>query len=143
MSITGNKIMLMKNGTVVAAVVTHDVQTEAELLEVASKTHGKWREYIAGRKNWEITAKCLVVSSLLNVEMLQTGQRFTLKSYEREDQTDNIQGRAILEQCRIKAARGALVQGYFKFRGTQSLTAFGIPGDFNFDFNDDFNNYSI
>jgi predicted secreted protein len=119
------------------------VQTEAELLEVACKTQGKWREYIAGRKNWEITAKCLVVSSLLNVEMLQTGQRFTLKSYEREDQTDNIQGRAILEQCRITASRGALVQGYFKFRGTQSLTAFGIPGDFNFDFNDDFNNYSI
>ena len=31
----------MKNGTVVAAVVTHDVQTEAELLEVAGKTQGK------------------------------------------------------------------------------------------------------
>ena len=133
----------MKNGTVVAAVVTHDVQTEAELLEVASNMQGKWREYIPVRKKWEITAKCLVVKSVSNVEMLQTGQRFTLKSYEREDQTDNIQGRAILEQCRITAARGALVQGYFKFRGTQSLTAFGIPGDFNFDFNDDFNNYSI
>ena len=109
MSITGNKIMLMKNGTVVAAVVTHDVQTEAELLEVAGKTQGKWHEYIAGRKNWEITAKCLVVSSLLNVEMLQTGQRFTLKSYKREDQTASNPG-AMSHNCIARGTCARLLQ---------------------------------
>jgi predicted secreted protein len=136
----GNKIMLMKDGVAVAAVVTHDVQTEADQLEVAGSGQGQWREYVAGRKRWEVTANYLVVSSAMILGLLQNGQTFAMKSYQRDSMYNNVHGQAELQQCRIDATKGALVNGYFKFRGTQDLWAQqqGTGGDFNSDFNSDF-----
>lgn len=136
----GKKIMLMKDGIVVAAIISHEVRTEADRLEIAGSTQGQWREFIAGRKTWEVTANYMVVSSDMILGMLQTGQTFELKSYDKSDPTINVHGYAILEQCRIKAERGTLVHGNFKFRGTQDLTAAIPRGDFNNDYNNDFNN---
>ena len=141
MAINGRKIMLMKGGVVVAAVTSHDVKTEADRLEIASATQGQWREFIAGRKSWEITANYLVLSADTIQGIIQIGQTFLLKSYDRANATNYVQGNAVLEQCRIKATRGFIVEGYFKFRGTQGLTAHTSPGDFNNDYNEDFNNY--
>lgn len=138
MAMNGNKIMLMKGGVAVAAVVTHDVQTEADRLEVAGTQQGQWREYVAGRKRWEISANYLVVSSGMILTMIHTGQTFAVKSYDRYNELNNVHGQATLQQCRITATRGKLVTGFFRFIGSEDLWYQMTHGDFNFDFNSDF-----
>jgi hypothetical protein len=129
----------MKNGLDMMAVVTHDVENEADTIEIASATQGQWREHIAGRKSWAITANTLVLSAGMSLGMLQVGQTFAMKSYQRDSMYNNVHGQAELQQCRIDATKGALVKGYFKFRGTQDLFAQNASnGDFNSDFNGDF-----
>ena len=138
MAMNGNKIMLMKGGVAVAAVVTHDIETEADQLEVAGIGQGQWREYVSGRKRWEVTANYLVVSSAMILGLLQNGQTFAMKSYDRDNELNNLHGRATLQQCRITATRGKLVTGFFKFIGNQDLFAQISRGDYNIDFNGDF-----
>lgn len=134
----GNAIILMKDGVAMGAVVSHDVQTTGEQLEVASATQGTYREYIPGRKSWVMTATCLVVSSAIFASMLTTGQTFTMKSCDRDEVSD-VHGRAKLDECKINATRGNVVQGYFRFTGIDYLFARNTgAGDFNNDFNNDF-----
>lgn len=130
----------MTNGTDMMAVVTHDVENEADTIEIASATQGQWREHIGGKKSWMITANTLVLSAGMSLGMLQVGQTFAMKSYDSDSVLRNVHGQAELQQCRIDATKGALVKGYFKFRGTQDLWAQqqGTGGDFNSDFNSDF-----
>ena len=59
MAINGGDILLMKNGLDMMAVVSHDVESEADIIETASATQGQWREYMGGRKSWIITANTL------------------------------------------------------------------------------------
>lgn len=138
MAMNGNKIMLMKGGVAVAAVVTHDIETEADRLEVAGSGQGQWREYVSGRKRWEVTANYLVVSSAMILGLLQNGQTFAMKSYDRDNELNNLHGQATLEQCRITATKGKLVTGFFKFIGNQDLFAQASRGDYNIDFSSDF-----
>jgi hypothetical protein len=134
----GNKIILTKNGVAVGALVSHDVQTECELIEVAGASQGTFREFIPGRKTWVMTATCLVVSSAFFANMLQAGNTFSMKSTDSQQEC-NVHGRARLEEIRITAQRGNLVQGFFRFKGIDYLFARTVSnGDYNNDFNSDF-----
>lgn len=133
----GNKIILLKAGVAVGALVSHEVQTEGDQIEVASNIDGQFREFIAGSKTWVMTASFLVLSTAALANTIQAGQTFTVKSCDRLD-IDNVHGTARLEQCRITATRGEIVQGYFKFKGIDYLFARTTIGDFNNDFNSDF-----
>ena len=139
MAIKGADILLMKNGLDMMAVVSHDVESEADSIETASATQGQWREYVGGSKSWTITANTLVLATGMSLALLQVGQTFAMKSYDADSVLRNVHGQAELQQCRIDAQKGALVKGYFKFRGTQDLWAQNSSnGDFNSDFNGDF-----
>lgn len=134
----GNKIILTKDGVAVGALVSHDVQTEGDTMEVAGATQGDYREFIPGRKTWVMTATCLVISSAIFANLLQAGNTFSLKSTDRQLE-NNVHGRARLEECRITAHRGNLVQGFFRFKGIDYLFARTVMGgDYNNDFNSDF-----
>ena len=138
MAMNGNNIILMKNGVAMGAVVSHDVQTEGDQMEVASNIDGQYREYIRGPKTWAMTATCLVISSAIFASMIQAGQTFSMKSCDRLDRV-NVHGQARLEECRITATHGHLVKGYFKFKGIDYLFArMQGGGDYNNDFNNDF-----
>lgn len=134
----GNKIILTKDGVAVGALVSHDVQTEGELIEVAGASQGDFREFIPDRKTWVMTATCLVISSTIFANMLQAGNTFSLKSTDRQLE-NNVHGLARLEECRVTAQRGNLVQGFFRFKGIDYLFARTVMGgDYNSDFNSDF-----
>ena len=126
------------DGVAVAAVVTHDVNTAATSIEKASTTQGKYREYVPGRKQFTIKAEWLMVSSAVMLGLLQTGQTFSVSSYDRQNERRNLHGVAKLETCNIQMTRGTLVHGQFLLRGSGYLFAQMSQGDFNFDFNDDF-----
>ena len=134
----GNKIILTKDGVAFGALVSHDVQTDGETVEVAGATQGPYREFIPARKTWVMTATCLVISSAIFANLLQAGNTFSLKSTDRQLE-NNVHGRARLEECRITAHRGNLVQGFFRFKGIDYLFARTVMGgDYNSDFNSDF-----
>ena len=134
----GNKIILTKDGVAVGALVSHDVQTEGELIEVAGASQGAFREFIPDRKTWVMTATCLVISSAIFANLLQAGNTFSLKSTDRQLE-NNVHGLARLEECRVTAQRGNLVQGFFRFKGIDYLFARTVMGgDYNSDFNSDF-----
>jgi hypothetical protein len=140
MALKGQDILLMTNGTDMMGVVAHDIQAEADTIEIANATQGQWRDFISGKKSWVITANTLVLSAGMSIGLLQVGQTFAMRSYDRDSTYNNVHGQAELQQCRIDATKGALVKGYFKFLGTQDLWAqqVGTGGDFNNDFNADF-----
>ena len=120
------------------ALVSHDVQTEGDTMEVAGATQGDYREFIPGRKTWVMTATCLVISSAIFANLLQAGNTFSLKSTDRQLE-NNVHGLARLEESRITAQRGNLVQGFFRFKGIDYLFARTVMGgDYNSDFNSDF-----
>lgn len=134
----GNNIILTKDGVAFGALVSHDVQTEGELIEVAGASQGTFREFIPDRKTWVMTATCLVVSSAIFANLLQAGNTFSLKSTDRQLE-NNVHGLARLEESRITAQRGNLVQGFFRFKGIDYLFARTVMGgDYNSDFNSDF-----
>ena len=134
----GNKIILTKDGVAFGALVSHDVQTNGDTMEVAGATQGDWREFIPDRKTWVMTATCLVISSAIFANLLQAGNTFSLKSTDRQLE-NNVHGLARLEECRITAHRGNLVQGFFRFKGIDYLFARTVMGgDYNSDFNSDF-----
>ena len=134
----GNKIILTKDGVAFGALVSHDVQTEGELMEVAGASQGTFREFIPDRKTWVMTANCLVISSAIFANLLQAGNTFSLKSTDRQLE-NNVHGIARLEESRITAQRGNLVQGFFRFKGIDNLFARTVMGgDYNSDFNSDF-----
>lgn len=134
----GNRFILSMGGVVVAAVVAHNVETNAGSIEIAGKTQGQWREYIAGHQQWSINAEWLMLSSDRMSSLLQNGQTFTISSYDRLNQRTNVHGTAKLERCHIRMERGTLVRGQFLLRGNGYLFAQMSHGDFNFDFNNDF-----
>ena len=134
----GNRFILSMGGVVVAALVAHNVDTQAGSIEIAGKTQGQWREYIAGHRQWSINADWLMLSSDRMSSLLQNGQTFDISSYDRINNRNNVHGTARLESCHIRMEQGAIVRGQFLLRGNGYLFAQGSQGDFNFDFNSDF-----
>lgn len=125
-------------GVVVAAVVAHNVETNASSIEIAGKAQGQWREHIMGRCQWSINADWLMLSSDRMSNLLQNGQTFTISSYDRINNRNNVHGTAKMERCQVRMTVGSIVKGQFTLRGDGYLFAQMSHGDFNFDFNNDF-----
>jgi predicted secreted protein len=132
MAQNGNNIIVYSGGTAIAGTRSSEVQSGSELIEVSSPTQGAWRQYIAGRKEWNVTVGFLVLSdSALAIsnktgiqDLLQVGNTFTLKIKERTAaDSDGVTGTAILKTCKITMTRGNLVQGSFQFTGNGELSA--------------------
>ena len=75
MAINGNNILIgTMNGstfTALAAVKSHDANNSADTLEKASATQQDYKEFIPGRKEWNINVNYLVLNdSNSNVEDL-------------------------------------------------------------------------
>lgn len=140
MALNGNILILKKNGELVAAVKSNDIDTASGLVEVASATQGQWREYIGGRKTWAMSATWLLLSSAAMASTLQVGQVFSAELVDRRIQNRTVYGNAHLEVCKIQATNGNLVTGVFQLKGTAWLRPTYEYGDFNNDFNNDFYN---
>ena len=49
-AINGNNILVYRNGSVIAAARTHEIQTSSEVIEISSSTDSIWKHNVAGRK---------------------------------------------------------------------------------------------
>ena len=135
MALNGNIIIVQLNGNTIAGTKTTEIQVDSELIEIASATQGAYREFIAGRKQWQVTVNYLLMYATYQqmftypnasmTDALLVGNSYTLKFKNRAnyyDQPITLKGTAILRTCKITAQRSNLIQGTFTFVGNGALT---------------------
>ncbi len=115
-------VILNQNGVAVAStcIRSHDIQVQADLIEVASATQQSWREYIAGRKGWSLTVNYLVLAAGRLSDLLLMGQVFDV-TVKDVGNTTSLTGTAIMATAKQTATVGNLCQGTFQLQGTGAL----------------------
>ena len=135
MALNGNIILVQLDGHTIAGTKTTEIQVDSELIEIASATQGNYREYLTGRKQWQVTVNYLLIYATYQqmftypnasmTDALLVGNSYTLKFKNRAnhyDQPITLKGTAILRTCKITATRGNLIQGTFTFVGNGALS---------------------
>lgn len=122
MAINGNNILIYINGAAVAGTKSNEVQSNRELIEIASPTSGEWREFITGRKDWGFTVSWLVSSHSDIQQLLLNAGVVTVRIVGR-GQSLGLTGRAIVQSCKMTFTRGNLAQGSLQLKGNGPLTA--------------------
>ena len=135
MALNGNIILVQVDGHTIAGTKTTEIQVDSELIEIASATQGAYREYLTGRKQWQVTVNYLLMYATYqqmftypNASMTDAflvGNSYTLKFKNRANYYDEpitLKGTAILRTCKITATRGNLIQGTFTFVGNGALS---------------------
>ena len=135
MALNGNIILVQLDGHTIAGTKTTEIQVDSELIEIASATQGTFREFIVGRKQWQVTVNYLLMYATYQqmftypnasmTDALLVGNSYTLKFKNRAnyyDQPITLKGTAILRTCKITATRGNLIQGTFTFVGNGALS---------------------
>ena len=131
---TGKDILIFltyNNTTVgITACKSSELTGQSELIEKASSTQQKWREYIAGRNDWGFTASYLVMRAAPSVtnqiggtlaDLLKIGTKFGVTIRDRAN-TYSLSGSAFLQQVKQTYSVGNLIAGSFQFKGTGALT---------------------
>lgn len=65
MVIHGKDLIILANGTPLAASKSCTIDIDVEAIKVSDATDGQWEHNIAGRKSWDVTTNHLVLSSHL------------------------------------------------------------------------------
>jgi predicted secreted protein len=121
MAINGNNVLIYIDGTVVAGTKSNEVQSNRELIEIASPSSGEWREFITGRKDWGFTISWLVSSHTDIQQLLLAAGTVTVRIVGRGE-TLGLTGSAIVQTCRMTFTRGNLAQGSLQLKGNGPLT---------------------
>ena len=121
MAINGNNILIYIDGAAVAGTKSNEVQSNRELIEIASPTSGEWREFITGRKDWGFTISWLVSSHQDIEQLLLNAGTVTVRIIGRGQET-GLTGSAIVQSCKMTFTRGNLAQGSLQLKGSGPLT---------------------
>lgn len=123
MAINGNDIIVLSNGTAIAASRSSEINVSCDTIETASPTQGAWRESLANRKSWSVTVSFLILENAsVNIrDVLKVGSSYTLIVRDRSN-TYSLTGSAICTQCKQTYTRGNIANGSFSFKGTGALT---------------------
>ena len=126
MAINGNQIILRKyvdgEWTPIGWIRSQEPETSADMNEKSSPDQGQWRQFLAGRKEWKMTANWIVGVTSQIYWLLEVGELYQLRCIDRDNSNIYVEGYAYVEQCKITMTRGNIMQGSFVFRGTGALT---------------------
>lgn len=105
-----------------AAVKSCNVKLGCETIEVSSPTTGQFREFIAGRKSWQITLNSLV-TNCTEYTFPKVGQTFLISMNIEGGCAEHhrVSGNAICTEYQVTGTVGNLAQGSFSFQGTGPL----------------------
>lgn len=117
----GRDVMIYRDDVLIAGTRANELQVGCETIEIASETTADWREYVAGRKDWQMSVSTLLSTTADLEDALTIGTVVRLVFRDREG-TGGVQGRAIVEQYKATANVGDIVKGSFQFKGTGALT---------------------
>lgn len=97
------------------------MQTDADMLEKASATQQKWKEFECGRLSWQATVNYLVMTAPQIKDLLYTGQKFDVVIKNVDDDTNTLSGTAWMKSAKQTATVGNICQGVFTLQGTGAL----------------------
>jgi predicted secreted protein len=122
MATNGGMFIVKATGLNIYGAKSDDIEVVCGTNEVVSPTQGSWREFIAGRKEWQVTTNYLVQSNTGNEidKILNVGIQYPVMFI---DSTSGhmLAGQAIMVSAKISAIKGNLVTGSFQFKGTGAL----------------------
>ena len=122
--IHGRNLILKIGNAAIAGAKSCELTVNCDEIEISSPNSSQWRDFVAGRKYWEVTCNHLVVttSSSLPVKSntAMVGSKVTL-SFDSGQTGDTISGQALVRTWKVTATVGNLAQGSFVFRGCGSL----------------------
>ena len=126
MAILGNNIIVQiqsgQNWVAVGAARTDEIQVDGEQIEIASKTSGKWREFLAGRCNWSVQTSYLVTAAANIRDLLKVNTTVRLRIGGSTMATgDYLTGYAIIKTQKLTAPIGGLANGTIVFLGNGAL----------------------
>lgn len=124
--IHGRNLIVKMDGVAIAACKSCSIGITGDLIEVASPTSARFKEYIPGRISWAINSSHLVTHGIMLSAASLINQKVEVQfSFsENELHTDDgvvLSGKAIINQVKIDATVGNLAQGSFSFQGTGEL----------------------
>ena len=122
MVVHGKKLIITVGGSAIAGAKSCEINIQCDDIEVASATQGKWREFLAGRKDWSVTCGHLLPASgtPLKSSAAMVGTKVVL-SIQTDMTGDILTGSAIVKSWRASGAVGNLATGAFSFRGSGAL----------------------
>lgn len=126
MATLGNNILIGtmsgQTFTAFAAVKSHEAESMCDMIEKASSSQQEWKEFVTGRKEWDINVSYLVLQdSNSNIEdLLKVGTTYAIRIKGR---TGNykISGSAICQHCKQSYQMGNLSIGSYILKGTGAL----------------------
>ena len=118
----GGMFIVKATGLNIYGAKSDDIEVVCGTNEVVSPTQGNWREFIAGRKEWQLTTNYLVQSNTGNEidKVLNVGGKYPIRFIDNTSLSE-LRGYAILVSAKISAIKGNLVTGSFQFKGTGAL----------------------
>lgn len=126
MATVGNNIIVQiqsgQNWVSVGAARTDEIQVDGEQIEIASKTSGKWREFLTGRNTWSVQTSYLVTAASDIRELLKVNTTVRLRIGGSTMATgDYLTGYAIIKTQKLTAPIGGLANGTIVFLGNGAL----------------------
>lgn len=126
MKLKGKQLIIQADGVAIAASKSCTIDVQADTIETSSPSQGSWRNYIAGRKKWNITTNHLVsadasASTPLRNMLSKVGKIYQLSFVVNGYPDDHASGSAICTACKITATLGNLMQGSFSWTGSGPL----------------------
>lgn len=127
MATNGNSIIIgtMSGSTFTpfAAVRSHDVQNQCDVIEKASATQQTFKEFIPGREEWAINVSYLVLQDAnSNIEDLMKVRQTYRICIKGRTGTYALYGDAICTMCKQSYQQGNLAVGSFALKGTGALS---------------------
>lgn len=118
----GKYITIEYDGSTIAGVTADRLNVSGDVIEKASATSSKWREFLAGRKEWGIDSDYLVTApSTIGTNVMMVGNTYNIWIWG-QNHVPLLHGTVICTECTEDFRQGSLVKGSFKFKGTGSLS---------------------
>lgn len=121
-----NIIVYVLNGSTwsaIAATKSDTLKVDGDQIEICSQSEQSWRQYMAGRSGWSLSAMFLVTEVADLRKVLSVNTRVKLRIGARTfSSSTGLEGYAIIKSMDIGMTRGGLAQGNIQFLGDGSLT---------------------
>lgn len=116
-------VILSQNSVAMAStcIKSQEIKVNADMMEKASPTQHEWKEYVAGRNEWQLSINYLVLTSTKILDLLLAGGTFTVTMREAGTQTGGVTGTALLRSVGQVFTVGSLAQGNFSLLGSGPL----------------------
>ena len=111
--------------TPIAAVKSDELQHECDLIEKASATQQRAKEYISARSQWSLNVNWLMTTVSDLEKVLMVGTRVKIHVGARggySGASGGLTGFAYVKMCKVTNTRGNLSIGSFSFVGDGPLT---------------------